>query len=105
MKDGPDVVLTMTRLALSDVQDHSSSRLPARRRRLHRERQPEASVEVDAAHNWLERTRQPVRPELGSAWIVFELVIQALIAGSLAGQSVDEPAHRRRRDYFVLGQR
>ena len=38
VKDGPDVVLTMTRLALSDVQDHNSSRLPARRRRLHRER-------------------------------------------------------------------
>ena len=36
---------------------------------------------------------------------MFELVIQALVAGSLAGQSVDEPAHRRRRDYFVLGQR
>ncbi len=56
IKDGPDVALTMTRLALSDVQDHNSSRLPARRRMWHRERQPEASVEVDTAHNWLERT-------------------------------------------------
>jgi hypothetical protein len=80
MQDGPDVVLTVMPLALADVQDHDTSRLHTRLRGRHRERQPEAESEVDTAHGWLERSGQPVRPELRSAWIAPELVIHALAA-------------------------
>jgi hypothetical protein len=63
MQGGPDVTLTMTRLALADMQDDHASPLAAYLRRLHRERQPEAPVEVYPAHDRLERPGQPVRAE------------------------------------------
>jgi hypothetical protein len=102
MEDGPDVALTMTRLALADIQDDHASPLAAYLSRLHREGQPEAPAEVYPAYDRLERPGQPVRGELRSTWITLELAIYALVAGALADQGVDELAHRRRRDHVVI---
>jgi hypothetical protein len=59
MEDGPDVALTMTRLALADIQDDHASPLAG-------ERQPEAPAEVYPTYDRLERPGQPVRGELRS---------------------------------------
>jgi hypothetical protein len=60
-------------------------------------------VEMDAAHDWLERPGEAVRPKLRGARIATELVIHASVAGALAGQRIDELAHAARRDYLVVG--
>jgi hypothetical protein len=58
--------VTVPRLAFTDIEDHDTSRLPALDRGLHRQREPEPPVEVDAAHDRLERAGQPVGAELAS---------------------------------------
>jgi hypothetical protein len=102
VQDRPDVAMTVVGLAQPDVQDDHASWLSDGLRRLHRERQPVAAVEVDATHDWLERPGEPVRSDLGSARIATELCVYPLVAGSLAGQAIDELAHRSRRDHLVV---
>ena len=103
VQDRPDVALTMGRLAWPDVKDDDASRPPGRHGRLHRERQPVAAVQVNAAHDRLERPGQTVRPELWSARIPAELLVDALVSGSLSGQGIDELAHGAWRDDLVVG--
>ncbi len=85
VQDCPDVVLSVVRFALPDVQDDDANRLPGLIGGLHRERKPVAAVEVDAADDWLERPGQSVGTEFKSARIATELVVHALVAGSLSG--------------------
>jgi hypothetical protein len=102
VQDRPDVALSAVGFALPDVQDNDASRLPGCLRWLHRERKPVAAVEVDATDDRLERSGEPVSPELGSARIATELRVHPLVAGSLAGQAIDELADGAPRDDFVV---
>lgn len=103
VQDRPDVALTVARLAQADVQDHDPSWLTRRLWALHREREPVSAVKVDAAHDWFEWPGKPVGPELWSTRIPTKLVVYPPVAGSFAGQGVDELADGARRDDLVVG--
>lgn len=83
--DGPHIAVLVAGLPATDIKNHDPHRPVFGFRRLDRKREAKATFEVDAAHGWLERSREPIRAKFYCAGIPGELIVNDAVAGSLAG--------------------
>jgi hypothetical protein len=84
VQDGPHVAVSVSRLALTDVENDYASRPAVGLWWLDREREPVVAFEVHAADHWLKRTRKPVSANVCGAGIPSELLMYDAIARPLA---------------------
>jgi hypothetical protein len=100
VENRPRVRGAVARLTLPDEQDHDSPPSAWALRRLHRERQPPAVVEMQPADDRLQRPGEPVCADVGGAWITLELRVDLTVTGALTGELVYKWANRTRDDDF-----
>lgn len=108
MEKVPHVRGAMAGLSLADVENHDAKPAVLRRgeRRLRCEGETIATLEMYPADDRLERTAQPIRPELLAARIDSKQPPHVGVAHSLAGERIDLALHRgRNNDLAGLRQR
>jgi len=101
MQDGPHVPIAVARLALADVEDDHPRESAFLFGRLHREREPVTTPQMNTTDLRFKRTGEPVGTQLICAWVALKVLVDLAVSGASTLKCFDERAHGTRRNDFV----